>query len=461
MTSSLFTPQTLIALRQKHGKGTLFQLDVEKARVVKSHGSDTSYIPFTCLTLSGGKCRLVLKINKQITASSAKFPGEQNEENAKKAKDVRICYRKLEQKDLEPTDHKEEKRADLLKANDEFIQACDIIDEEYTSMVENQLMKYRGSKFQLQKNKTINRIKQSERKAHKVEIEEDEKRPEDERIVCDNMIKLPHPLYRFKLTANDQTKKIGKTNYNTKEHEYIVYDLRKSTKENKFKSVVAKLKDTTGKLIDLTVTNVKTFITYMSLTAGIIDFDNIIISKSGISLSNKYKELHVWPHKVMKSDSINDEDREEIIGMGCGSADDTEVIEEPVVDYKSTRPSDKSKSKKNNAENEDFMEDLPLEDMEITTTNKKSKTGKSTKKSYNKSDSDIDTDEERGDDTEEQDKEEQDKEDHDMIDKEPDENDKDLEIVEKSKTKAKESSKPTSKPAKNTRSTKTAKIAKK
>ena len=334
MANTFFTPEDIIALHEKHGAGNLFHANTNETKINKNKDHPTYYIPFTCITMAGRHAKLSLKIKKQILSSSAKISHGQTDQTAN---DVRVSYTLIEEKDLFNTDYPEDKRAELIKMNANLIKALDIIADEYELMINREIIPYEGDKFALKQNQTINSFRQTHRKASLDEIAAEMRLAKEERRL--NKLKklpLPRALYRIKIPANTTTKKLGRVNFQTKKHEFIVFDARKSTAENKFKPVVAKLKSD-GKLVDLTVSNAKHFITYMSLSGGRIDFHDTCVSQSGISLTYRFNDLHIWPHKPMKTETMTDDDMAEMAEAGTsGFNDDLDIgsIDEPDVEIK-------------------------------------------------------------------------------------------------------------------------------
>lgn len=316
MTSNNTKPSEIIAIKEKYNTGFL-KVDVLKTRNNSNSKYPTFYIPISIKGLDGKWKRVSIKMTKQILASSAKIPNSVTEEEAR---DVRVCYREINDDDLKNSDYPSEKWDDLKKENSDFIKALDIIADEYLNVVEEQIINKKHKQFRLGKNKTINSFRQTHRNPSDDEINND-----DENIV-DGQIKLPSSLFRIKIPANISTpeKKIGRIDKNG--HSYIIYDARKCKKVGgKIKLTPAKIRSGNGTYQDLTCLNAKHFVTYMSLTAGVIDFDSICISKSGISLMNRFTEMLVWPHKIMKTETINEDDLSEMAGFGTNGYVDEEV----------------------------------------------------------------------------------------------------------------------------------------
>ncbi len=322
MSSTYFELKDVPIAKAKCKDGPWFKLDISKTRKNKNKQQPTYYIPFTAKNVAGKHIPLALRFQRQVIASSAKIPfGVSDDE----ARNVLVSFRELTADDFASTDYEESKREGLLHSNKELIDALNIIAEEYLECVERDVLTYKGDKFKLTKNKTVNCFRQTHRDAGDGDVADD-----------DGKIPLEHPIFRIKLGADPETRKIGFSSEKTG-HIYQVFDMKKATAESKnatgstkkTKPVVAKIKTTNG-FVDLTVTNVKHFITYMSLTGGMITIDSICISKSGISLMCKFKELHVWRHKPLKVNAIDEDAVNDMAAYGAvNTNDEEEVFDEP------------------------------------------------------------------------------------------------------------------------------------
>ena len=321
MSATYFEAKDVKTAKAKCKSEPWFKLDAAKTRKNKNKQQPTYYIPFTAKTGAGKRIPLALRFARQVIASNAKIPfGVSDEE----ARDVRVSFRQLTSEDFEPTDYEEPKREGLMQSNTEFVEALNLIADEYLELVEREVLTYKGDKFKLNKNKTVNCFRQTHRDAG-----DDEEGDEEGKIA------LPHPIFRIKVPADPETKKLGFNSEKTG-HIYVVFDMKKASKEaktvdgkKKNKPVVAEIKTSKG-YVDLTVNNAKHFITYMSLTGGMILFDSVCISKSGISLMCRFKELHVWRHRPLKVNAIDDDAVNDMAEYGASNdKDDEEVFDEP------------------------------------------------------------------------------------------------------------------------------------
>lgn len=338
MSATYFEVKDVKTAKAKCKSEPWFKLDASKTRKNKNTQQPTYYIPFTAKNGAGKRIPLALRFARQVIASNAKIPfGTTNED----ARDVRVSFRQLTSEDFESTDYEEPKREGLIQSNSEFIEALNLIADEYLELVDREVLKYKGDKFKLNKTKTINCFRQTHRDAG------DEEKGDEE-----GKIALPHPIFRIKVPADPETKKIGFNSEKTG-HIYVVFDMKKASKEaktvdgkRKNKPVVAKIKTSKG-YVDLTVNNAKHFITYMSLTGGMILFDSVCISKSGISLMCRFKELHVWRHRPLKVNAIDDDAVNDMAEYGASNDknDDDEIFDEPEEDTNDGSNNAKGKSK--------------------------------------------------------------------------------------------------------------------
>ncbi len=340
MSNNFFTPKDVIAAKAKCVDTPWLKVEPTKTRKSQSKQNPTFYIPITARNITGKYIPLALSFGSQVIASSAKPPfGVEPAE----AKDVRILFRELSREDFEPTEYNEAKIEGLLANNKEFIAALNIIADEYVNVVESDVLTYKGDKFKLTKTRTINSFRQTHRNAG-----ENDEGDEDGKVA------LPVPLYRLKLPADAVTKRIGISATEKTEHQSIVFDMKKGTSrvgadgKSKYTHVVAKIRTSSG-YVDLTISNVKNFITYMSLVGGKVVFDSICISKAGISLMCKIRELHVMRHPHLKVDAMDENTVNDMRMMGAdlGDADD-EIMDEPVEDAEAPPRYAKSNNKFNN-----------------------------------------------------------------------------------------------------------------
>jgi hypothetical protein len=325
MSSSYITPEELIEVKRQNPDTNILSINFDK--IGKAKDNDTWYLPILCKRLTGGPTSVNVKITKQVITSNAKIGFGVK---PKDAKDVRVTFRKLFPEDLTDTDYPVANHLALTKFNNKFIDATDILANEYEDLVSSCVLDYDGTKFEVQSCKTVHNVRQTTRKASQEEIVADKNLPKAERQIVDK--KLPFPngikLYRIKLAADLKNgQKIGQ--FTKKGHRYTVFDARKATKKNNYAPVVAKIK-IKGKLTDLTTDTAKNFVTYMSLVTGVINFECVCVSSFGISFIAKFRDLHVWPHKPTVNKLVDEEDILEMATMGTsGYNSDDEVEDEP------------------------------------------------------------------------------------------------------------------------------------
>ena len=357
MTSNIFTAQNILAIKDKFKDTPLFKIDGEVRSATKTINKkpqvQTYYVPFKCKNLTGKYDSLQLKFGKQVTGSGAKLPYNKTFDDASH---LQVTFKKQTPDDLDSSDYPENKREELLKLNEEFISALDIIANEYESLVKREVIpecnKAKG-RFKWIKNdaKSVHSFRQTHRKAGDEENQEaqesDENGEQSDKKTDDNSgkIALQTPMYRIRLRAEKNTNKIGYS-YNNK---FIptVYDMKKtiqeSTTSGKLIKVVAKVMSG-GRLVDLDIRNARHFITYLSLAGGIITFESICISSQGISLLCHFKELILWRHKPLARESMNNAEINDMAEFGV-KGDDGDVNVDEVEEAEEEENKSKSKQK--------------------------------------------------------------------------------------------------------------------
>ncbi len=368
MSTNIFNPQTLLATKEKYKSSPLLKLEGDVRTGGKTEKGkkkiQSYYIPFKCKNIAGKYVPLQLKFIKQVTASGARLPYNISEDDAKH---VTVLYRKLTEEDLANSDYPEAKREGLLQLNDEFTKALDVIADEYLDLVKREVLpecKKKESKFKLLGSKKIHCFRQTHRDAGENDETEETKTDEEESKTDDDKpkIKLENPMFRIKLKADPVSKKIG-TNFNGK-YTPTVYDMKKTAKESvaagKTKKVVAKV-IVRGVPRDLTIKNVRHFVTYLSTSGGIITFESVCISSQGISLLCHFRELHIWRHKPMKQETLNTADITDMADCGMEGEDEDVNIEDEDEELEKTS---KTKVKDNKKNNSKAMKDLAFENAE-------------------------------------------------------------------------------------------------
>ena len=329
----------IVELRKaKPEVGSILKIRPDKKRDNSKQGKEssypTTYIPVDLIDAEGTPHKLKLAIVGQLIAGNAK-PYGKNEEEIRKADSVYIPFRKFNVEDLKISDYHESEKEAILKNNEELIKAFEIISEEYLHIVKNEILDDVHELGIIDDPVKINvaNFVQSERK-----LTADEKKQQQNKKSA--KIKLDNSIYRIRLNGDKDTKLIGRNNFNTKKFEYTVFDFRKkiNTKDTKsvYKYEPAKLKNSNGKLLDISVSNAKHFITYLSLVGGVINFENISITKNWISLKNSFLELYVSPHKPMKQETMSEEDLAAMNVAQSFNEDDMVLMDEPSDDPDTT-----------------------------------------------------------------------------------------------------------------------------
>jgi len=332
MAAKYFSPADIIALN-KQCNDKLLSLDFNNIRKSKNKKANVSYIPILCKNQNGKPTRVAIKINKQLIGASAKPSVNTEDEESNKnesdektpIKHINILFRKLTREDLEVTDYKEDSKETLLKNNAELIQCLDILANAYEHVVDD-LIATRAKEFSIGKGaRTVFSFRQQYRKATDEEKAEDSRRPENEQLITEEGIKLKDPLYRIRVPVDTTSGKVG---YKTeKGFNHVVFDLNKCTEANGWKPVVAKLKKD-GKFVDLTAETAKHFITNLSLVGGVFELDCVCVSKFGISVFCRFRDLHVLRHKPLERTTLTDEDFADMASERTRESEDVD-IEEP------------------------------------------------------------------------------------------------------------------------------------
>lgn len=321
----VFTVDDIFALRAKFEKGTLFSIDEERITENKSDQYKTYYVGINCKTLDDKLARLDLKIINQIIASNGKISSYKTEENADS---ISISFKKMKDDDYALSDYKQNQIKILKDNNEKLIKAFDIIDEEFRSFVTKHILKNAGGKYKVA-NKTVGSFKQSMVEAKNIKPEDIEKLKESKQIIEKNgkdYKYMDNPLYRTQIRGDKTTKKLGYFN-KQKKFIYTVHDSRKFGK-NPPVPTQAQVKEG-NKFVDLSVTNAKNFITYLSTVSGNIYFDSAVLSKNSITIGVNATELYVNPHKKLQMNALADDDISGMSAFSTGGFDDNAVSDDP------------------------------------------------------------------------------------------------------------------------------------
>lgn len=262
----MFTASEILSVAQNNQDKPLIKADVKSTRTFKHKSSTIFYIPIKHLAKDGEYKPLTLEFKNQLLGSNAKLP---HGTTAKDAKFANVSFMKLTDIDCYT------RSKELLKLNHEFIAALEQISQSYVDCVEDQVITDESGKFKVASDKINNFVQRSR-------IDED-----------DNEIELDTPIFRVRLPSHEGD--IG-TCFNDKFNS-IVFDVKLG------KDIPA-----TVKKMKLNLSNVADFVTHQSISSGIISFESIVLSKSGISLRVSFKSLHLMHKKPKAAFSIDTSD---------------------------------------------------------------------------------------------------------------------------------------------------------
>ena len=323
MSANYLTPENIIAFRAKNGPGKMIRRSVGKNSVRKNTNAQfpTWYLSLQFQTPEGSWVQSQLKFIKQVLGGNAKTPPVTGTDGPKF---VNYTVREINEEMIKESDYKTSDYPDLLQRNKMFINALNILNEEFAIFIKNDIIAYEGAEFEVLSEETSSFIQDS-RKASKEEKADDKKLPEDQRKVIKNKIKLDVQLIRFRIPIDVKTpdKRIG---INTREgvHIDMVFDARK---QSRTPAIIKQKVGNETKDMYLTMDNAANFITYMSLTGGLVDFE-LSVGEKGIGIQPKLRELHVAPHRKLKKSAFADNEFDEMRSMATNESD--AVMDEPV-----------------------------------------------------------------------------------------------------------------------------------
>jgi hypothetical protein len=308
---------------------------------------DCTWIPIKFKFANGTETALRLKFGKVMIASGAKLPSYTSDKDVPKY--LNIAFKKMTIEEIatgdnvakkmatpeeqEIADEKMKKHVQSVYTNtNEFVKALEIIDKSYKKVCQ-EMKAAKSLGFQIKKDKNIKKIEDVPMHSITQRFREDKENIGEE-------IALEDPITRLRLNlCKDGSGLVSDSIYDKDKKCWIpkpnVFDLRKMA-ANDNAAVLAKVK-VDGRLCPLDKDNASKFITYKSITAGTVHFDENVASKFGLSLSNYFKVLYV---KRNKTESKNTElSKEELADMGCeaesGDDEDVEmsskIEEEPLV----------------------------------------------------------------------------------------------------------------------------------
>jgi hypothetical protein len=373
---AIVTVKDVLESAEKYGNDNVLTWDPKTYRDLKQKNKnnpyDVTYIPIKFKYIDGNEISLKLKLLKVVIASGAKLSAEQ-----KPPKNMTIVFREFSKKELESGDNapkkmetiqeqeieneKKKKLVDaLFESTNNAIKALGIIDASYIKICNELKGMSKDLPFSIQKNKKSKDVDICPFRQLTRENKEDPN---------GDPIPLEHALTRIKLMLG-KSGDVGIENWNSAnkgwDFAHNVYDARKMTKKNNYQPVLAKVKEN-GRWCNLNKDNASAFITYNSTVGGVIDFECIVASKAGLSLSNKFKDLHVKRNTKAGSYSMySPEDMEELKADTDDDDEDVEISTNKVDSIKIDKmeledTSDLEDNKKNSKSDSDSSSDFDEE----------------------------------------------------------------------------------------------------
>lgn len=289
------TADEIISSKKKYD--TILKID-EKAKVKKYESFGVYYIAILFKRLDGTYSKLKFSFTNQILGSGAKEGF-----NKKDFKYFTVAFRKFTLEEIKQNSLISPTKVDDYYSNSEKnVLAMRIINNEFKKLVETQILnkkKINGKKIKITNNKII-------------EFEQNTFFNKD----TEEYSELENPLYRIKLYVNNETGEV--TNY--KGNPYV-YSLRTASRLNNYIPEPAKKN---GKLLNRDTA--PDIITFGSLSVGTLNFNNIVISKQGISLDNKITQLLIVHKQRTITNKFN---KESIMNMNELSESDSDDESEP------------------------------------------------------------------------------------------------------------------------------------
>jgi hypothetical protein len=320
---------------------------------------DATYVPLAFRHVNGKEMRVRIKFSEQLIGSSAKAPYSSDDEALPKK--INISFVSLDRSDIEGGDYVprvrdtndrqviEDTRMSnnidrYMQNNAKLLKVLEIIDSSYKTVCEEIKSKKEGEfSFRVKKDRKQTDVPVfSIKQVTRMDIDTN----------CDE--KLENPIFRLNMPVCKKDGRIGMwSNYYNK-FRHTVFDARKMNKKNNYQPVPAKVK-VDGKLKDLDVSNVGSFITYKSLVGGNMSFDSIVISKFGLSLKNSFYDLYVYRHKAKFSQPILT--KEDIIKMRGGASEEDEEDDDVEIDNAADESTENDNQDNSNAAPPDSEDD--------------------------------------------------------------------------------------------------------
>lgn len=323
----------IIASHKKFPEERLLKFDFKKA----SLSGGTLYATVLWKTTEGKWVPLYYKFQNQLLVSGAKLPPNTTEENAKK---MQIGFATLTRENLDKSDYTAKQASALLKLNEPFIEALNIMADQYLLAVDEDLL---GKRVMIGKIPVVFKTSTEVFVFRQVDrAPNPEGEPDDIKYNDDGRIDLEKPIYRFKLPTYFDSTEIGKS-YGTKSSSPVVYDV--SSK----KKVEARWKNPeTGKKEKLTIKNANHFITAMSAVTGALKMQ-LCKHKFGISMTSELDELLICPHRPIKGEIMTEED---VSDMGMFSTGYDQDVDMPADNENKSKETDVNSDKKSNKRTE-------------------------------------------------------------------------------------------------------------
>jgi hypothetical protein len=329
MSTTKLTPAEVIAVHKKWPDTCMLRVNYDKVRD-NAKGDATKkatyWLPVEIRRLTDKWTQVFLSAKFTVLCSSAKLPFGKTKDNANK---MSVMFRTLTEKDLEGTDYDAKVIPKLIESQAELCESLSILDEHLTLLYEDIAERADQPKATFKIHST-----DSHSFAQKYRKASDDDRANDEikcvKIGSEWKVPLETHSYRLNMPADPQSHKIGKK-FPGEKIKHVVFDSRKSNKNNKWKPVPARVKSG-GNMVDLDTYNAHHFITYMSMATFNAHLQSICSSPQGLSPVTEFRTLSVWPHKPMVKNELDEDDYDEMANMGAsGFNDDQDVddIDEP------------------------------------------------------------------------------------------------------------------------------------
>lgn len=352
------TVQDILNSIEKYGKDNILNKDDTSFRDNKQKNKqakfDCTWDPYKLKLDNGKETDLKnFKFLKVVTSSAAKLPSSSSEEAVK---NLLIAFREVTEEELlvagdyapKKMETEEEQiiengRAlkvvkELVQNTNQFCKALEAIDLSYKKLA-NELKTSKNLGYTL--NKDTAKAKQIKEQCKKQKMKASEQEAAVNEAVTVYSIRqtsyedpetkedveIKYPLTRIKLMlAKDG--RVGTELWSKDKGGFVftpnVYNSRKLDANGN--PTLAKVK-VNGRPFLLDANTAGSFITYRSIVSGIIDISEMVISKFGISLSNKFKALYVKRHKSSLSEpTFSPDEFKEMRGSDNEGSDDDVIV---------------------------------------------------------------------------------------------------------------------------------------